>query len=134
MLPETIEMRELFRLAAEHDVQIRRMNYRRDSLEDIFLAAMKENGGARWRSISGPTGRTTGPLTPERWRFLVLPRYALQELFESRVLMAFLVLCLFPFLVGGRRDLRREQRGRARAAAHLGRADRRCARSSSPAR
>ena len=40
------EMRELFRLAAEHDVQIRRMNYRRDSLEDIFLAAMKDNGGA----------------------------------------------------------------------------------------
>ena len=40
-------MRELFRLAAEHDVQIRRMNYSRDSLEDIFLAAMKENGGAR---------------------------------------------------------------------------------------
>jgi len=45
VLPETIEMRELFRLAAQHDVQIRRMNYRRDSLEDIFLAAMKENGG-----------------------------------------------------------------------------------------
>jgi ABC-2 type transport system ATP-binding protein len=45
VLPERTEMRELFRLAAEHDVQIRRMNYRRDSLEDIFLAAMKENGG-----------------------------------------------------------------------------------------
>ena len=37
-------MRELFRLAAEHEVQVRRMNYRRDSLEDIFLAAMKETG------------------------------------------------------------------------------------------
>jgi ABC-2 type transport system ATP-binding protein len=46
VLPERTEMRELFRLAAEHDVQIRRMNYRRDSLEDIFLEAMKENGGA----------------------------------------------------------------------------------------
>jgi ABC-2 type transport system ATP-binding protein len=45
VLPERTEMRELFRLAAEHDVQIRRMNYRRDSLEDIFLAAMKESGG-----------------------------------------------------------------------------------------
>jgi ABC-2 type transport system ATP-binding protein len=44
VLPESIEMRELFRLAAQHDVEIRRMNYRRDSLEDIFLAAMKENG------------------------------------------------------------------------------------------
>jgi len=47
VLPESIEMRELFRLAAQHDVEIRSMNYRRDSLEDIFLAAMKEPGGAR---------------------------------------------------------------------------------------
>jgi len=44
VLPEATSMRELFRLAAEHDVQVRRMNYRRDSLEDIFLAAMKETG------------------------------------------------------------------------------------------
>ena len=50
VLPDEVEMRELFRLAAEHDVQIRRMNYRRDALEDIFLAAMKENGGAGGRS------------------------------------------------------------------------------------
>jgi ABC-2 type transport system ATP-binding protein len=47
VLPDAVEMRELFRLAAEHDVQIRRMNYRRDALEDIFLAAMKEDGGMR---------------------------------------------------------------------------------------
>ncbi len=40
-----------------------------------------------------------GPLTQERTRFLVLPRYAFQELFESRILPAFLVLCLVPFLV-----------------------------------
>lgn len=40
-----------------------------------------------------------GPLTPERWRFLVVPRYALAELFESRVLLTFVVLCLVPFLV-----------------------------------
>jgi ABC-2 type transport system ATP-binding protein len=46
VLPEAIEMRELYRVAAQHDVQIRRMNYRRDSLEDIFLAAMKEDGVA----------------------------------------------------------------------------------------
>jgi ABC-2 type transport system ATP-binding protein len=44
VLPDAIEMRELFRLAAEHEVQIRRMNYRRDSLEDIFLSAMKDGG------------------------------------------------------------------------------------------
>jgi len=40
-----------------------------------------------------------GPLTSERWRFLVLPRYGLLELFESRTLTAFYVLCFVPFLV-----------------------------------
>jgi ABC-2 type transport system permease protein len=39
-----------------------------------------------------------GPLTPERWRLLVLPRYSFRELFESRVLLAFFVLCFVPFL------------------------------------
>src|SRR5260221_8003704 len=41
VMPETIEVRELYRLASEHTVRIRRMNYRRDSLEDIFLRAME---------------------------------------------------------------------------------------------
>ena len=40
-----------------------------------------------------------GPLTSERWRFLVLPRYAYQEVLESKLLTAFLVLCFVPFLV-----------------------------------
>ncbi len=40
ILPDNMEVRQLYRLAAEHSVQIRRMNYRRDSLEDIFLKAM----------------------------------------------------------------------------------------------
>src|SRR5215475_9626502 len=40
VLSDNIELRQLYRLAAEHSVQIRRMNYRRDSLEDIFLKAM----------------------------------------------------------------------------------------------
>lgn len=40
-----------------------------------------------------------GPLTSERWRFLVLPRFALMDLFESRLLTAFFVLCFVPFLV-----------------------------------
>jgi ABC-2 type transport system ATP-binding protein len=44
VLPESIEVRELYRLAAQRDVQIRGMNYRRDSLEDIFLKAMEEVG------------------------------------------------------------------------------------------
>jgi ABC-2 type transport system permease protein len=40
-----------------------------------------------------------GPLTPERSRFLAVSRYAIAELSESKVLMAFVVLCLFPFLI-----------------------------------
>jgi len=37
------EIRDLYRLAADSKVQIRRLAYKRDSLEDIFLKAM-ENG------------------------------------------------------------------------------------------
>lgn len=40
-----------------------------------------------------------GPLTSERWRFLVMPRYAFREIFESKVLVTFVVLCLVPFLL-----------------------------------
>ena len=47
VLPEGIEVRRLYQLAAEHTVQIRRMNYRCDSLEDIFLKAMEEKPEAR---------------------------------------------------------------------------------------
>src|SRR6266852_1302422 len=43
VLPDQVELRQLYRLAMEHSVQIRRMNYRRDSLEDIFLKAMSGN-------------------------------------------------------------------------------------------
>ena len=47
VMPETIEIRDLYRVAAAQGVQIRRMNYRRDSLEDIFLTAMDSKLGAR---------------------------------------------------------------------------------------
>lgn len=40
-----------------------------------------------------------GPLTSERWRFLVLPRFAFQEIFESRILTGFLVACFVPTLI-----------------------------------
>lgn len=43
VLPEGVEIRDLFALAAERDIQIRRLNTKRDSLQDIFLKAM-ENG------------------------------------------------------------------------------------------
>ena len=41
VLPEGVLVRDLFRIAAERDVQIRRLDYRRDSLEDIFMKAME---------------------------------------------------------------------------------------------
>src|ERR1700723_1631077 len=41
ILADGVETRDIFRLAAERQVRIRRMNFRRDSLEDIFLKAME---------------------------------------------------------------------------------------------
>jgi ABC-2 type transport system ATP-binding protein len=45
VMPEDMEARDLYVAASEHGVQIRRMNLRRDSLEDIFLRAMDNEGG-----------------------------------------------------------------------------------------
>ena len=46
VLQEGIEVRDLYRLADQEQVQLRRLSYKRDSLEDIFLKAM-ENGYGR---------------------------------------------------------------------------------------
>jgi ABC-2 type transport system ATP-binding protein len=43
VLQEDVEVRDLYRIAEEEQVQLRRLSYKRDSLEDIFLKAM-ENG------------------------------------------------------------------------------------------
>jgi ABC-2 type transport system ATP-binding protein len=43
ILDEKIEVRDLYRVAAAQQMQIRRLSFKRDSLEDIFLKAM-ENG------------------------------------------------------------------------------------------
>jgi ABC-2 type transport system ATP-binding protein len=40
VLADSIEVRDIYGLAAERDIQIRRLSYRKDSLEDIFLKAM----------------------------------------------------------------------------------------------
>jgi len=45
VLPENIEIRDLYQVAAEHRIRIRRLDYRRDSLKDIFLRAMEMNRG-----------------------------------------------------------------------------------------
>jgi ABC-2 type transport system permease protein len=43
-------------------------------------------------------GRYKGELTPEGSRFLILPRYAWKDVFESRLFVAFFALCfLLPF-------------------------------------
>jgi ABC-2 type transport system ATP-binding protein len=41
ILADGVEIRDIYRIAAERDVRIRRLNFRRDSLEDIFLKAME---------------------------------------------------------------------------------------------
>jgi ABC-2 type transport system ATP-binding protein len=45
VMPEGLEVRCLYSLAAEQNVQIRRLSYKRDSLEDIFLKAMETGNG-----------------------------------------------------------------------------------------
>jgi ABC-2 type transport system ATP-binding protein len=49
VLPEGVEIRDLYRLAAERQVQIRRLDYKRDSLQDIFLKAMDTEVGDHGR-------------------------------------------------------------------------------------
>jgi len=45
VLPESVEVRDLYRIASETGIQIRRLDYKRDSLQDIFLKAMEESNG-----------------------------------------------------------------------------------------
>ena len=46
VLTNGVEIRDLYRLAAEQNVQIRRLDYKKDSLQDIFLKAMESPNGA----------------------------------------------------------------------------------------
>ena len=45
VMPETVAVRDLYKIAAENAYQIRRLDYKRDSLQDIFLKAMEEPRG-----------------------------------------------------------------------------------------
>ncbi|MDQ1591926.1 MAG: type transport system ATP-binding protein [Pyrinomonadaceae bacterium] len=54
VLPEGVEIRDLYKIAAEREVQIRRLNYKRDSLEDIFLKAM-EGGDTMVEATATPS-------------------------------------------------------------------------------
>lgn len=46
VLPDGLGIRDLYELAAAQRVQIRRLDYKKDSLEDIFLKAMETEGGS----------------------------------------------------------------------------------------
>jgi ABC-2 type transport system ATP-binding protein len=45
VLPPGVQILDLYRAAADRQVQIRRLDYKRDSLQDIFLKAMEGYGG-----------------------------------------------------------------------------------------
>ena len=45
VMPPGLDVARLYELAAERQVQIRRLNHKRDSLEDIFLKAMESANG-----------------------------------------------------------------------------------------
>ena len=45
IMPDGLEVRRLYEIAAAQNVQIRRLNRKRDSLEDIFLKAMEAPDG-----------------------------------------------------------------------------------------
>ena len=45
ILPDGLEVRQLYQIASDQNVQIRRLSHKRDSLEDIFLKAMETTNG-----------------------------------------------------------------------------------------
>ena len=45
VMPESVAVKDLYRIAAAHAYQIRKLDYKRDSLQDIFLKAMEEPRG-----------------------------------------------------------------------------------------
>jgi ABC-2 type transport system ATP-binding protein len=40
VLPPDLDLREIWKLAARHDLAVRKLTHRRDSLEEIFLKAV----------------------------------------------------------------------------------------------
>lgn len=56
VMSEGMEMRDIYRIAADRNLQLRKLNYRRDSLEDIFLKAMEVESGVSFasRAASAP--------------------------------------------------------------------------------
>jgi ABC-2 type transport system ATP-binding protein len=46
VLNESVAVKDIYRVASEFNVQLRRLSYKRDSLEDIFLKAMENGNGS----------------------------------------------------------------------------------------
>src|SRR5436190_22572912 len=64
ILQDDIAIRDLYQIARDHKVQIRRLNFKRDSLEDIFLKAMESgNGGVGLVAGSPNIPHASGNLT-----------------------------------------------------------------------
>ncbi|MGA8027706.1 MAG: ABC transporter ATP-binding protein [Bryobacteraceae bacterium] len=45
VLGDNVEISDIYRIAADRNIQIRRLSFRRDTLEDIFLKAMENTDG-----------------------------------------------------------------------------------------
>jgi len=61
VLPDGVEVIDLYRVAAERDTEIRRLSHKRDSLEDIFLKAME---GDIEKAVEAGIGQPAGLLPP----------------------------------------------------------------------
>jgi ABC-2 type transport system ATP-binding protein len=46
VLAEGVEIPDIYRIASSQNIQLRRLNFRRDTLEDIFLKAMENDNGS----------------------------------------------------------------------------------------
>lgn|ERR1700733_192761 len=46
VLAEGVEIPDIYRIASDQNIQLRRLNFRRDTLEDIFLKAMENDIGS----------------------------------------------------------------------------------------
>lgn len=46
VLGDSVEVSDIYRIAADRNIQLRRLNFRRDTLEDIFLKAMETGNGS----------------------------------------------------------------------------------------
>jgi ABC-2 type transport system ATP-binding protein len=57
ILSEGVAIRDLYQVAKDRNVQIRRLSYRRDSLEDIFLKAMESDLAPAYGANGAANGR-----------------------------------------------------------------------------